>query len=104
MKEPNYSDLRKMLTNNKGGEVLRLMHKFAETLSLDPYVFDLVYEGFWDVYLFHGQIAEGASGKKMLTWIPKVNLKVNETTVKEEKEEVAAVEGEGDEAKPSGGE
>lgn len=102
MKEPNYSELRKMLTNNKGGEVLRLMHKFADELSFDPYIFDLVFEGFWDVYLFRGQIAEGASGKKMLAWIPKVNLKVNETTVKDEKEEVAAVADEEGQEKPEG--
>lgn len=90
MKEPNYSELRKVLSQYKGGEILRLMHKFSDSLGLDPMVFDLVYEGFWDIYLFNGQISDGASGKKMLLWIPKVKLHVNETTGSEDNEKVAA--------------
>lgn len=39
-----------------------------------------MYEGFWDVYLFHGQVEE-INGKKMLGWIPKINLIVNPNTV-----------------------
>lgn len=68
------------------------MHKFADVLGMDPFVFDLVSEGFWNVYLFHGDIIDGASGKKMLSWIPKVRLHLNETTTATEKEEGAPAE------------
>jgi len=99
MKEPNYGDLRKLLTKQKGGEILRMFHKFADILGMDNSIFDLVFESFWDVYLFNGKILDGASGKKMLAWIPKVKLHVNETTVNDEKEEAAAENEEGEEPK-----
>ena len=61
----------------------------------------MVFEGFWEIYTFHPQVAE-VSGKKMLTWIPKVLLKVNETTIKPEATEEA--EGEADADAEEGGE
>lgn len=53
MKEEKYYDLRSMITKFLGSPALRLIKDNAEALELDPDVFDLVYEGFWDLYTFH---------------------------------------------------
>ena len=53
MKEANYKSIRQLLTNFTGSPVLRLIRENKEALGLDPDVFDLVYEGFWDLYTFH---------------------------------------------------
>ncbi len=98
MKEPNYSDLRALISLTKQGSVLKCMHDNAEALGLDPEVFELVFEGFWDVYTFHGNVPD-INGKKMLQWIPKVNLIVNETTAK-----AAEPAEDGEEDRPATGE
>lgn len=51
----------------------------AETLGLEPGVFDLAFEGFWDLYTFHHAIPE-ISAKKLQTWINKIRLQPNEMT------------------------
>jgi len=53
MKAGNYDTFRKLLSNFTGSPVLRLIKENQEALGLDPDVFDLVYEGFWDLYTFH---------------------------------------------------
>jgi hypothetical protein len=76
MKEPNYTQLRELLRSTYQGKIMKMMHDNADLLGLDLEVFDLVFEGFWDIYTFHPQVPD-VSGKKMLNWIPKVLLKVN---------------------------
>jgi len=83
MKDPNYGELRALLSKWRGGEIMKVMYDHRVAIGLDETVFDLVYEGFWDIYLFHGQVDE-MNGKKMLSWIPKINLIVNPSTVPEE--------------------
>ena len=80
MKEPNWTHLRELIRSTYQSKILKLIHDYADYLGLEEEVFDLVFEGFWDIYTFKPQVAE-VSGKKMLNWIPKVLLKVNETTV-----------------------
>lgn len=46
---------------------------------MDPDVFDLVYEGFWDLYTFHPMCGD-VSAKKLQQWIQKINLIVPEPT------------------------
>ena len=92
MKENNYETFRKLLTNYTGSPVLRLIKENAEALGLDPEVFDLVYEGFWDLYSFHPQCSD-VSAKKLQTWIQKIDLVVRPGTEVTE-EEAAAAEGE----------
>jgi len=46
---------------------------------LDPGVFDLAFDGFWDLYTFHHAIPE-ISPKKLQTWIQKIKLQINEMT------------------------
>ena len=73
MKEDKYNDLRAVLSSFLGSPFLRLMKDHQEELELDPDVFDLVYEGFWDLYTFHPQIAD-VSARKLQGWIQKVKL------------------------------
>jgi hypothetical protein len=51
-----------------------LIRDNQEELGLDPLIFDLVYEGFWDLYTFKPKIE--LSPKKLLQWIAKINLLV----------------------------
>jgi hypothetical protein len=39
----------------------------------------LVFEGFWDLYTFRSHVQE-LTAKKLLAWIPKIKLVVNEST------------------------
>ena len=52
MREPNYSNFRQLLSDPSqwGDEVLREMRQNCQDLGLDPKVFDMVYECFWDLY------------------------------------------------------
>lgn len=52
MKEPNYSNFRKIISKHIGNPVLQLIRDNQEDLGLDPEIFKLVYEGFWDLYTF----------------------------------------------------
>ena len=53
MKQDKYDDIRKLLSNFLGSPILRLIKDNQEALDMDPEVFDLIYEGFWDLYTFH---------------------------------------------------
>ena len=53
MKGDNYPNMRKLLTNFMGSPVLKMIKDNQEALELDPEIFDLVYEGFWDLYTMH---------------------------------------------------
>ena len=61
---------------------------------MDPDVFDLVYEGFWDLYTFHPMCGD-VSAKKLQQWIQKINLitpEVPEEPAAAEEEDPAADE------------
>ena len=64
MRADNYDQLRKLLSNFLGSPVLRLIKDNQHALELDPDVFNLVYEGFWDLYTFHPQVRD-ISAKKL---------------------------------------
>lgn len=53
MKQDKYDQLRTLLSNFMGSPVLRIIKDNMAALDLDPDVFNLVYEGFWDLYTFH---------------------------------------------------
>ena len=42
-------------------------------MEMDPEVFDLVYEGFWDLYTLKPVITD-VSPKRLLAWIQKIKL------------------------------
>lgn len=72
MKEPNYSKFRNVLSDSKqlGDPVLRIIME-GKTNFFEKEVFDLVYQGFWDLYTFKPMPAE-LSAKKLQTWITKI--------------------------------
>jgi hypothetical protein len=72
LKEANYSKLRALLTKHIGNPCLELFRKHQETLGLDKDIFDLVYEGFWDLYTLKSQTSHSA--KKLQQWILKIQL------------------------------
>lgn len=73
LKPDKYEQLRTLLSSFLGSPVLRIIKDNMQALDLDPDVFDLVYEGFWDLYTFHPQVKE-ISARKLQTWIQKVKL------------------------------
>lgn len=73
MKAENYDNLRQLLSNFMGSPILRLIKENQEKLEIDPEVFDLVYEGFWDLYTFHPQVRD-VSARKLQAWILKIKL------------------------------
>ena len=73
MKEEKYTDLRTLLSNFLGSPILRLIKDNIEEFEFDPDVFDLVYEGFWDLYTFHPAVRD-VSARKLQGWIQKIKL------------------------------
>jgi len=79
MKEPNFSLFRELIRQKSGGVILNLIRDNQDFLELEPGLFDLVFEGFWDLYTFKSQVPE-LTAKKLLSWIPKIKLQINEST------------------------
>lgn len=104
MKAENYENIRTLLSNFLGSPILRLIKENQEKLEIDADVFDLVYEGFWDLYTFHAQLRD-VSARKLQGWIQKIKLSSGPekgTPVDEEAGEAegeAEGEGEGEENK-----
>jgi len=73
MKPDKYEQLRALLSKFVGSPALRIMKDNMAALDMDPEVFDLVYEGFWDLYTFHPQLRD-VSARKLQGWIQKVRL------------------------------
>ena len=66
---------------------------------MDPDVFELVYEGFWDLYTLKPRVKDVSAKKLQQEWIKKINLKASERTEADEpaaeaKEEKADEDGE----------
>jgi len=79
MKDQNFTAFRELIKQKSGGTVMNLIRDNQETLGLEPGLFDLVFDGFWDLYTFKPQCE--ISAKKLQTlFIPKIKLMVNEST------------------------
>ena len=74
MKPDKFIQMRNLLSNYLGSPVLRIIKDNAEALDLDPDVFNLVYEGFWDLYTFKDSQLRDVSARKLQTWIQKIKL------------------------------
>lgn len=61
-----------MLSKHLGNPVLHIIRDNQAELGLDPEIFNLVYEGFWDLYTFKPRGDQSA--KKLQQWITKINL------------------------------
>ena len=58
---------------------------------MDPEVFDLVYEGFWDLYTFKPCLQD-ISARKLQTWIQKIKLQSGPDRAIADEEEKATPE------------
>ena len=65
-------------------------------MELDPRVYDLVFESFWDLYTLKSSVPD-LNAKKLLAWINKIKLVINETTREESSTEPVAPAGEEEE-------
>ena len=81
MKEVNYGKLRAILSNIDliGDPVLKVIRQNLSFLGIDRMVYDLVYEGFWDLYCKKPLTPE-LSAKKMENWISRFKLVTNNGT------------------------
>ena len=73
MKEDKYEFMRSLLTKYMGSPILRIIKENQKELDMDPDVFDLVYEGFWDLYTMRPKLMDVRS-KKLLEFISKIKL------------------------------
>lgn len=79
MKEPNYSAFRELIRQKAGGIVVNLIRDNQEFLELEPGLFDMAFEGFWDLYTFKPQ-TEISAKKLQSFFVPKLKLQPNEST------------------------
>lgn len=86
MKENNYAKLRQVLSDPElyGDEVLALMSQHAALLGLSKEAFDMVYEGFWDLYCKKPHAAAEIQPKKLEGFTAKVKLIVPPSDVQDE--------------------
>lgn len=82
LKAANYAKMRELLSKHMGNPILQMIKQNQEFLGLDEDIFDLVYEGFWDLYTFKSQT--GHSAKKLQQWITKIKLTTTRRPVEEE--------------------
>jgi hypothetical protein len=76
--------------------VLNTIRENQEYLELDPRVFDLVFENFWDLYTLKSSVPD-INNKKLLNWINKIKLIVNDSTREESNLEQVAPAGDEEE-------
>ena len=73
MKDDKYDFMRQLLSKYMGSPALRVIKENQKALDMDPDVFNLVYEGFWDLYTLRPQLRDIRS-RKLLEWIQKIKL------------------------------
>lgn len=71
--EPKYSELRGIIRDHMADPALRLIKENQKELGLDPDVFDMVYDGFWDLYC-HDPKIDDVKGSVLKTWIARFSL------------------------------
>lgn len=77
MREENYLKFREtVVTKFLADPVLEVMRDNQKALGLDPDIFDLVYEGFWDIYCMRPR-CDGITTKAIQLWNNKFILQVN---------------------------
>lgn len=78
MKEANYAKFRSILSDpaQYGDEVLALMAEYGEVLGISKEAYDMVYEGFWDLYCKKPHASAEIAPKKLEGFLQKVKLVV----------------------------
>jgi Radial spoke protein 3 len=76
MKESNYIKFRQLLSDPSkyGDEVLSLMAEHGDKLGLSKQAYDMVYEGFWDLYCKKPHATADIPVKKLEGFLSKVKL------------------------------
>jgi hypothetical protein len=79
MKEPNYSKFREIIRTPRmmGNPTLRALAYKAEEIGISLNAYNMVHEGFWDLYCKKPFPSTGLTTKKLETFINYVNLKVS---------------------------
>jgi len=88
MKEPNYSKLREVLRDPKlyGDPILRAFAEKSELVGVPTNTYNMVVEGFWDLYCKKPATPD-LSSKKLEGWINRILLKAPATGPAEETNE-----------------
>ena len=75
MKEPNYTKLRDILKNTAmyGDPFLRGLAEFADEIGLSRNSYNMIYEGFWDLYCRKPAPVD-LTAKKLEGWVNFINL------------------------------
>lgn len=78
MRDEAYKTLRELLRTPArfGDPVFKVLAKNCEELGIQQNVFNLVYEGFWDLYFKRPHASTGLNSKKLEGWINNINLSV----------------------------
>lgn len=86
MKESNYAKLRQLLSDpgQYGDEVLALLAEHGDKLGLAKDAYDMVYEGFWDLYCKKPHAQAEIPVKKLEGFLSKVKLIVPPTDQQDE--------------------
>jgi len=98
MKEPNYSKFRQLIRDpaQYGDKVLARMFESCEKIGVSQNSYQLIYEGFWDLYC-RKPASTDLNAKKLEPWSNLINLKVPLYSRAEEKSIHDSIEAEEDE-------
>ena len=95
MKEEKYDYMRGVLDKFLGSPILRLIKDNQDKLDMDPEVFDLIYNGFWDLYTLKPKMRD-VSARKLQAWIQKIKLSSGPDRMAAEEEPAAGDDPAGD--------
>ncbi len=86
MKESNYIKFRQLLSDpaQYGDEVLALLAEHGDKLGLSKAAYDMVYEGFWDLYCKKPHASAEIPVKKLEGFLSKVKLIVPPSDTQDE--------------------
>ena len=76
MREEKYLKFRDIISKELADPVLEVIRDNQVALGMDPDVFDLVYEGFWDLYCMRPR-CDGITPKMIQVWISRFILQVS---------------------------
>jgi len=78
MKEPNYSKLRSVLRDPRlyGDPIMRVFAEKSELVGVPANTYNMVHEGFWDLYCMKPTTPD-LSSLKLKGWLNRVNLKAS---------------------------
>ena len=91
MKEEKYLKFREIISKELADPILEVIRDNQVALGLDPDIFDLVYEGFWDLYCMRPR-CDGITPKMIQVWINRFILQVSPDEIAPEAGDPEAIE------------